>query len=120
MVELPTLKVEDIIDAHYEANYQPRERLGLSQVGHECPRYLWYKHQGRREACPGGRILRLFYCGNTVEDIVITDLKKAGFKVKHQQMEINLNHKDIVLYGHIDGIIEPVPGAEATPHLLEI
>lgn len=108
-----------IVEAWHEANYTPRSRLGLSEVGHKCNRYLWYTHHGFPALPPPGRMLRLFRLGEMIEEQVITDLLTAGFKVYGRQKEKMLELDGIQLVGHIDGIIEGLIES-SKPQLLEI
>lgn len=111
---------ETLIDQCYEAEYTPRSRLGLSEIGHKCKRYLWYKyHSIASDKVPDGRVLRLFKLGNIIEDAVIDDLKAAGFNVFGSQEEIEFNSGGVNLIGHIDGKITGLKQSSKT-HLLEI
>ena len=107
------------IDLWYEAQRKARGYLGLSQVGHECKRYLWYVHNGHIGKQPDGRVLRLFQMGNMVEDQMVFDLRACGFNIYHQQREVVFTQDDVRLVGHIDGIIEGLLESSATPHLFE-
>lgn len=107
------------IDRHYEEQRTQRRRLGLSQAGHHCARYLWYKHHGYNEPEIEGRILRLFQLGNILEDQVISDLRAAGFNVHSQQEPVKFEHNGITLTGSIDGIVEGLIESPKTPHLFE-
>ena len=107
------------IECDYEARNIPRSRLGLSQAGHECPRYLWYCHHGYIGKQPDGRVLRLFQLGNLLEDQTILDLKSAGFYHHSSQKQVTFSNNGIVLKGHIDGIVEGLLESPKTPHLFE-
>ena len=109
----------DKIDDKYEADYEPRGRLGLSQCGHECPRFLWYKHHAIAGNPPKGRVLRLFQLGHLIEEQVIADLKASGINHHSDQKEVTFTQDDIILIGHIDGIVEGLKEAPKTPHLFE-
>lgn len=111
---------ENKIDQYYEAQFKPRTHLGLSQCGHECPRYLWMKYHGHKELQPPcGRVLRLFELGNVVEDLVVADLLKTGYVVTDQQEPVEFNWGETVLPGHTDGRITGLEASSKT-HLLEI
>ena len=97
------------IDKAYENEYEARTYLGLSQVGHHCPRYLWYCYNNYPQPMPEGRILRLFQLGNVVEDQTIADLKKAGISHFDSQLEVSFEHEGITLRGHIDGKVKGLP-----------
>lgn len=107
------------IDLWYEADREPRTRLGLSQAGHKCSRYLWYCHHGYVGEQPEGRVLRLFQLGNLLEDQTIADLRASGFIVHSQQRGVKFEYNDATLTGSIDGIIEGLIEAPLTPHLFE-
>ena len=109
----------EAIDAFYEANLEPRTRLGLSECGNKCTRRLWYKHIGDPGKQPEGRVLRLFQLGNILEEQVIADLKAAGVNHHSDQKEVVFELDDTVLTGHIDGIVEGLLEAPKTPHLFE-
>jgi len=107
------------INDKYEEYFTQRRRLGLSQVGHKCPRFLWFKHRGYDEPVPDGRTLRLFHLGNILEDVTIKDLNSAGFNVHSGQKSVEFTLDGITLNGSIDGIIEGLVEAPKTPHLFE-
>ena len=106
----------DKIEAKYVGDRVPRHHLGLSEIGHHCPRYLWYVHHGIQGKPIEGRVLRLFQHGNMVESGVIADLRSIGWDITDQQREVEIVNGDIVLRGHLDGIIE----IENKKYLLEI
>lgn len=106
------------IDAWYEATNVPRTRLGLSQCGHKCLRFLWYKHHGYTGKTPGGRVLRLFELGNILEEQTIRELKTVGYTHHSCQKEVNLTLDGVTLTGHIDGILEGLLES-SQPHLFE-
>lgn len=109
----------EAIDRYYEANQSQRRRLGLSQAGHKCPRFLWYKHKGYDEPKIDGRVLRLFQLGNLLEEQTINDLKDCGFTLHSQQSPVEITNDGITLTGSIDGIIEGLIEAPCTRHLFE-
>lgn len=106
------------VDAWHEANYKPRVRLGLSECGHKCARYLWYKHNGVIGKFPSGRLLRLFRMGELIEDQAVIDLMTAGYNIHSRQKQLSVTDNGITLYGHIDGIIEGLIES-SKPHLFE-
>ena len=90
----------------------PRQYLGLSEIGHKCPRWLWYAHHNTLSKPVEGRIIRLFRTGNIIEDAIISDLESIGIEVTDRQREVVIVNGNITLKGHIDGI--------ASGQLLEI
>lgn len=107
-----------VVDRQIESRrVKPRRYLGMSELGHNCSRYLWLKvHKAPPEKFTA-RMLRLFDMGHLIEKRVIRDLKKAGFHVSGTQAKFkDLNGE---LKGHCDGIIEGLPESKK-PHILEI
>lgn len=96
----------------------PRDYLGMSQLGHPCKRYLFYYFRWCFTRTITQRQKRIFARGDLEEPRVIADFEKIGMKVSDDQYELIgfAGH----CKGHIDGVVERVPGAEKTPHLLEI
>ena len=95
----------DMIEAKRAGENIPRQYLGLSEIGHKCPRWLWYAHHSAPSKPVDGRIIRLFRTGNIIEDAIISDLESIGIEVTDRQREVEIVNGDIVLKGHIDGIV---------------
>lgn len=93
--------------------------LRCSGIGESCERKLWY---GLRWVHPEEdfppRVRRIFANGNDREERLVAWLNAAGMVVRDQQARVVL--ADGALTGSIDGIVENVPEAPKTPHLLEI
>lgn len=106
------------IDLYYEANFVQRRRLGLSQIRHNCNRFLWYKHHGYDEPVPDGRVLRLFELGNMIEDKVAKDLEQCGFIIEKKQAPVEFSLNGITLTGSCDGVISGLIES-SQPHLWE-
>lgn len=128
MVALPKPETE-MIEAIYEAIEQHEKnpfrlsRIGASGIGGECLRAVWLSWRGYAEPQFSGRIFRLFRTGHLQEDRIIEDLRRAGFELwSHQEDGEQFTYTDPT--GHfvakLDGVIKGVPGAEKTPHDLEI
>jgi hypothetical protein len=125
MVALPPLDhTRERIFRAYEAQAAkepPRLHLGGSLIGHECARYLWYQFRWCGLETFPGRVLRLFETGQREEERVINNLKSIGLRFwASDDGQFSYTH----LGGHfacsLDGVCKGVPGAEKTPHLLEI
>jgi len=108
----------DAVNLFYESKYKPRDYLGLSQAGHPCSRWLWYKHNGFIGKPPDGRVLRLFQLGNILEDQIVIDLNDAGFNIFDIQHEVKFTQDNLTLLGHIDGKINGLIESSET-HLWE-
>lgn len=112
-----TLKVEKALE-YYVIECEERDYLGISGIGKSCPRALWYDFRlcTKKRILP--RIQRIFSFGHRTEPYIVEDLEKAGMKVHSDQKEVITGHGHIK--GHIDGIVENVPDAPKTIHLLEL
>ena len=118
--------IAERIYAYYEKQESGRERLtrtGASGIGDECLRSIWYDWRGAAASTFSGRILRLFKTGHLQEERVLADLRGAGLEV----WDFDENGDQwtyIAGRGHavakLDGVVKGVPGAEKTPHTLEI
>ena len=97
--------IVDMIEAKRAGENIPRQHLGLSEIGNKCPRWLWYAHHNTQSKPVEGRIIRLFRTGNIIEDAIISDLESIGIEVTDRQREVEIVNGDIVLKGHIDGIV---------------
>lgn len=118
--------VEMIYSAYQrkEASEQRLTRIGASGVGEECVRAIWYDWRGATNETHSGRLLRLFQTGHMQETRVVQDLKDAGMQVWEIDPETGQQWTYTAADGHFvckaDGVVKGVPGAEKTPHLLEI
>lgn len=93
----------------------PRPYLGLSMLGHECPRYLWYYLHWAFMRTVSPRMKRIFERGDLEEARVIRDLRDANCYVQSQQDA--LEFIDNYSKGHCDGVVNiPSEGL----HVLEI
>ncbi len=128
MASIPNTE-ESMIDAIYAAIEKSEEkelylaRIGASTIGEPCLRSLWLSWRAFDDKKFGGRMLRLFQTGHLQEDRIIQDLRRAGYDVwSHQEDGKQFTYIDST--GHfvckLDGVIKGVPGAEKTPHTLEI
>ena len=96
---------------------QPRPYLGMSKIGHECNRYLWYSFRWCYSETLSRRQMRLFARGHREEDIVIEELQRIGIDVYGQQDggELAFGHAKF----HCDGKCKGVLEAPKTEHLFE-
>jgi PD-(D/E)XK nuclease superfamily len=98
-----------------------RERgyLGASVIGNECARALWYAFRWAyqpEELEP--RKLRLFDTGHREEQRIVEDLRAGGMNVLGEQTGFAALGGHFA--GHIDGLVQGLPEAPKTVHLLEI
>ena len=111
----------DAIKQH--ANEQPRPHLGASIIGHNCDRWLWYSFRWIAREDFDGRMLRLFRRGQLEEQQIVTDMRRAGFKVNDIDPNTRKQYsfKDGHFAGSMDGIIqEGVLEAPTKQHVMEI
>ena len=112
----------DLIDRWHEEHHNetPRPYMGISMLGHECPRYLWLMFRWAVRERFSGRMLRLFARGQREEESFADDLKRIGCIVTHtgrDQLTVSFGGW---VKGHPDGIIEcGLPEAPKTPHVVE-
>jgi CRISPR/Cas system-associated exonuclease Cas4 (RecB family) len=87
----------------------PRDYLGMSQLGHDCPRYLWYTFRWAKKKLLTQRQARLFARGHLEEEIVKKDLESWGYKIISSQQEYAEGFGHIL--GHSDALIETSTGS---------
>lgn len=114
------------IEAAYVQEHSEERRgyLGASVLGDPCERKLWY---GFRWASPpeafDGRMLRLFQTGHREEARLVEDLRRIGCDVLEGDPETGRQWAfawaDGHARGHLDGIVERLPEAPKTAHVLE-
>lgn len=92
--------------------------LGMSEIGHSCSRYLWYKFRWAYDSSFSDRMIRLFNRGHREEEHVINLLKRIGYTVDNPQKKVvaGFGHTKGFCDGEILGVIE----APKTWHILEI
>lgn len=98
----------------------PRNYLGVSIIGHDCPRYLWLTFRWAVIEKFSGRMYRLFRRGQLEETQIVDDLKQIGCVVTYtgdNQYKVDFG---CWIKGHLDGIIESgLPEAPKKRHVLE-
>lgn len=128
------LKIEQMIEDKVVQG-EMRGYLGLSGIGKECPRSIWYDFRFASKKELSARIDRLFSRGHREEPIIIADLERVGVKVFNPtecremgypvvEMENGEEQVEVVTgYGHIkghgDGLGIGIPDAPKTMHYLE-
>jgi hypothetical protein len=112
------IQIKDPINFAIESQLIPQEGrgyLGVSQLGHQCPRYIWYAYKNAPKEAVTPRVARIWERGDWEEARLIRDLKSIGVLVLDQQREVTLGYAQ----GHIDGLIEYIPKVSTKPHLFE-
>jgi hypothetical protein len=115
--------IEHLIWKAYEAKQEGnRSYLGMSQIGEECARKLWYGFRHVAEKKFEGRILSLFERGHNEESHINSKLRMIGIKVvEHDE---NGKQFEFVGYkghlkGHMDAALLYVPESIQTWHVGE-
>jgi hypothetical protein len=128
MVEIPRPE-QTIADRIYTAIEKEENselylsRLGASGIGDPCVRAAFYSWRAFTSRPIEGRVRKVFRTGNLREAEIIKDLRRAGFAVWDQTEEgTQFTYTDETghLVAKVDGIIKGVPGAETSPHVMEI
>jgi hypothetical protein len=123
MVKIPKME-----DTSYTSDYslnsinapsqRPSKRLGMSGIGEDCTRKMWFRFRWAKQGNITRRIKRLFDIGNAYEDQVIASLNESGLVVTDEQFMVLGWAGHIV--GFMDGVVTGVKEAPKTPHLLEV
>lgn len=74
-------EVLDKIESTKRKREKDRAYLGASMIGTECDMYLQMGLRGYPQDPFPQNVLRIFKLGQTIEDMVVADLKAAGFHV---------------------------------------
>ena len=99
-----------------------RGYLGISQLGHECDRCLWYVVQNAPRDHVTPRTIRIWERGSWEEARIISDLETIGCTVTDTQSEVELSIPEAKckVLGHCDAVVHNLPTDPDYPHLLEI
>jgi hypothetical protein len=119
MAKLPIdnrLKIEKAIEDGFVVQ-KPRSYFGMSKIGTECDRSIWYDFRICTEKKITKTQERLFKRGHEEEKIIRRDLLNAGVFCHSDQKEVR--HAKGYILGHYDNILENVHDAPSTPHLGE-
>lgn len=103
--------IEDI----YSGGAGRRNGMGISGLGHDCARRIWYSFRWATKRDLEPRIIRLFNRGHMEEARFIALLRVAGVRVSDEQMPVVDGH----LASFIDGVAQDVPDCPDQRLLLE-
>lgn len=92
--------------------------MGMSNIGHDCIRYLQYTVRRAYPDSISPKLKRIFNMGHFVEKEVIAELKSIGAVITNEQDTV-FDHTGC-WKGKVDGLISNLPGCEKTIHVLEI
>jgi len=104
------------------ASEKRRGYLGVSSLGSNCKRKLWYGFRHCDTPDFTGKTYRLFNRGHLEENRFVQDLKDIGCEVHEfdadgEQFEVSAINGH--LKGHTDGLVKGLPESPETWHLLE-
>ena len=113
-------RIVDLIDTVNTTESLPRPYLGMSGLGEECLRKLWFYFRHVSKTKIDGRVNRIFSTGHNAEVDMIRDLESIGVKT-WDTLDSQAGFSAISGHcqGHSDGMALGIPGAEKTPHILE-
>lgn len=117
-------RIPELVDKWHEK--QPddiRYHLGGSLIGRECSRELWYSFRWATPRRFSGRLLRLFRRGQNEEATIVADLRAIGLNVvdidQSTGKQLRMVSPNPHFSGSLDGLVDGVPEAPKTRHLLE-
>lgn len=133
MAILPTIHTtESKIESRVIQQDDPRGYLGMSSLGGNCLRAMWYGFHWVSFGSITAKTQRIFDRGHSEEKVIVDDLKRIGVKVtkfidgKEEELTGDLleRQEEFVgcaghVKGHPDGRALGVIEAPKTPHLLE-
>lgn len=99
-----------------------RQYLGMSSIGKECERQLWYTFRHAADEEFEGRMYRLFERGHREEEVFANDLRAIGCDVQlidEAGNQIGFSAVGGHFKGHMDAKICGVKEAPQTPHVGE-
>lgn len=96
----------DIFEAAAKGD-RPRNYLGMSEVGHPCDRYIWFRFRQFTKIPTESRMYLLFRFGDKVEELICTYLREAGYKLENAWPDEQAAYSALggILRGHSDGAI---------------
>jgi hypothetical protein len=112
--------IANMIDEKNSVKELPRPYLGMSQLGDECWRKLWYYFRWCEYSEFDGRVGRIFQTGHDAEAKMIKALESIGVETWDTlDAQAGFTAVNGHCQGHGDGMAKNIPGAPKTIHLLE-
>jgi PD-(D/E)XK nuclease superfamily protein len=113
-----------LLHAVKAAAEESRPYLGWSEIGHPCERYLWLRWRWAEREQIDGRMARLFDTGHREEARVLDELRALGCRVWDRDPatgeQFAVASVGGHLRGHLDAVVEGLPEAPKTPHLVDV
>lgn len=112
--------IANMIDEKHAVKELPRPYLGMSQLGGECWRALWFYFRWCEYSSYDGKVARIFQTGHDAEAKMIKDLESIGVQCWDTlDAQAGFSAVNGHCQGHGDGMARNIPGAEKSDHLLE-
>jgi len=122
----PTLEAMDAAQEAAQTKEKRRPYLGMSSLGKECSRELWYGFRWAKRITFKAQTLRYFDDGHRTEDLIAERIKavpgialQTHVETLGQKRQIGWKDFGGHLRGHADGILLGLLQAPATLHLWE-
>jgi len=97
----------EIYEAAAKNRRDSRGYLGMSEIGKPCDLAIWFSWRKFTPAPWDGRILILFELGDHVEQVIIRNLRLAGYELQNAYPDKQLSFEDCggFFSGHCDGLV---------------
>lgn len=101
-------QIKKDVDSYCEQTLldERRTHLGISEIGHNCVRYVWYKFRWMVQEKFDGRMARLFQRGHRFETVAIEILNGIGFTIESHTIDGKQIHVARSIGGHYGGSID--------------
>lgn len=103
-----------------EPEETPRQYIGASSVGNECLAYQAFNMRGFPNTPAAPNLKRIFSMGHYLEDVVVDDLKKAGYEVLEVDPDTNRQFEFSHCGGHVSGHCDGKIKVDGEWQILEI
>lgn len=116
------MNITEAIEAAFaaEPDEPPRAYIGASGIGHSCTAYLAFSSRGFPDTTAKPQLKRIFRDGHRIEDVVIGDLRKAGFRVEEVDPATGKQWAFSLFGGHVKAHADGVIWIDGKRSLLEI
>lgn len=110
MIDSPEIRIDEAYDAQPAFRTKTRGYLGASAIGDPCDAKLAYTMRGFPDDPLPAHVKRILKLGQTIEDMVIADLRMAGYTIHDRDGLTGEQFRYSIQGGHagflIDGLIE--------------
>lgn len=119
-----TLQAMDVAIEAKSNNGRHRPYLGMSSLGHECSRYLWYGFRWAQKSNFEAKTLKNFEDGHRTEDLMADRIRLVdGVTLMTLDPDTGKQIEWVDfgghLMGHCDGIVTGIKQAPSNPHIWE-